>query len=616
MRNCIFVTLCLFFILPVISSTLIFENTLNDVYNVLDNVNVTVIVEKNSDFSGYLEIYLDCDDDGFLVKKEYLSLQRGEKKVVSFYFPVKYPGKCNLFALFDAEDVNSAYFDVSDEVDIRYNVNNKFFSPGDMVIINGTIIKESGDLLEGVISVSVAGLDNKFFRSVVKGGKFFVNFSIDDNIGPGDYGLVLEAIETNDFGETVNSGIRESTIKVISHPTSIEIGSFDSIKPPGKLVFAARILDQAGNLIENESLIIKLINLEEDRIVFERVVQSGGDNFYFFESNATKDFGWDLHAYFGQLYGFKRVWVEENKQVGIEMVEDAEGKILRIKNLGNVRYDGVFSLTFKNESFEDNVLINVNLSRGVNLDHPLEFVGNYNLSIEGTDLKPISFDNVQLTGYAILSGNSLNKMSSYIFLFLVFIVILCLLIYFFVWKKKEKIKSWFANNSLKSKKKFKVRQPKLKIKHTLNSKGSKVLSAGKRFYMAVFHFPDKFKDLEKLAKKHGFVINRLNDNLYYSLTSGDSKKRTPNKFFKFVHTVHEKKKASNVKGSIILNSKAFKNSARFLKEFALTSRQAVRHASGGFLIEKSIVDVLGLKNLGASTDFFVNNENLSLHKIN
>jgi len=588
---------------PLSSCTLLLENSFNDIYNINEEIQVNFSIEKKAAASGYVEIYLDCDDETFLVKKEHLILPANEKVSFDFKFPAEIRGECKIKGEFDGEVLASDVFVISREINIDYSIDNKFLLPLDKIFVNGTAEKENGDLVDGIIILSIPDLTNKILRQEIKNGKIDLSFEIDEEAAPGKYDFVLEVLEKDDDGNTLNYGKEKKEIIIKAVPSRIKIVSEESVKPPKNFSMRARLSDQAGNLIKNESLILKLFNLEEDKIVLEKMLENNGEVFYFFESNSTKEFGWDIHVYYGNLHSTKRIWVEDNEEIFMEILEDSGGKKLIIKNIGNVQYDGILDLFVENSSFSEDNLININLSKGESLEYPLDFSGNYNISIFEKDLNKIRFENVYLTGYAVFSDFKLGTTAIVIGLF-IFLILIGIVFYFFIYKKG-------LLDGLK--KGRKTSKPKKVVKGPLHEfsydSAQKLVvqkkTFEKRVYMAVFHFEKHFKTLEKIAKKRKFTLNKLNENLYFTFFYGHPGKKSETRLVNFAREVYENAKKHNIFTSVVIDSDIFKNSARFLKEFALRTRKAIEFAEGKILISENIFDGLGIMNMRNPKEFSI-----------
>jgi len=539
MKKTLFIFLFLMFILPIVSSKIIFEKQFDELYNIGDSVYVNFSVEKQIPTSGYIETFLKCDGQNLSVYKKYSKIDSGKKYFI-FEFPASLKGNCNIGVKFDNEAENSEEFEISDEIIINYNLNNKFFFPLEKMIINGTAIKKNGELLEGIIIVSIQDMENKTIEA--KSGKFFSMIEIKKDAFPKSYSIQVEALEKNIQEEIINYGRVIEKIEIKPKPAYIEIEAKESIKLPANISIRAKLLDQTKNLLENETIIIKLFNPDRE-IVLEKPLKSNELILYFFGDNATRG-GWDINAYYGSVYSVKPIYVEEHKKLEIGLLNDSFGSYIKIKNIGNIGYEGVVKISVENSSHSGEVLINLNLSVSGELKYPLNFEGYYNLSIGEN-----KFDNVYLnriTGAAVASKMKL-KFRSYIFSF---ILIFCLVMFYVLFKKRK------LNESREKKK------------------------TQKRAYMVFFKFDRYFEGVEKIVKFYNFSLNKLNENLYFILFYSSPEENQERKLYNLAKKIREKANSKGCKSSIAVNSCEFVNSGSFLKKFALINRKIVEFTEG------------------------------------
>ena len=129
--------------LPLVSSTIIIDDDFDDLYNVGDLVEVNFSILKDYTISGFVEVVLDCDDENFILKKDYVSLEENKKKYIYLESPLAIEGDCRVEISFLNEVERSVEFEVSDDIIIDYTLNDRFFLPYEKLIINGSVEKEN-----------------------------------------------------------------------------------------------------------------------------------------------------------------------------------------------------------------------------------------------------------------------------------------------------------------------------------------------------------------------------------------------------------------------------------------------------------------------------------------
>ena len=68
-KRFLLIALLLFFV-PFSSAKIIFESPLNELYNLGDNIEVNLSIEKAVASEDYLNVFLDCDKDVLIIYKK------------------------------------------------------------------------------------------------------------------------------------------------------------------------------------------------------------------------------------------------------------------------------------------------------------------------------------------------------------------------------------------------------------------------------------------------------------------------------------------------------------------------------------------------------------------
>ncbi len=577
-KGILLVVFIIIFSVSLVSGKIIFEGDFEEVYNIEDSIFVNFSIEKQTSASGYIETFLDCKER-LLVHKKYYKINSNKKQYLYFEFPASLVGRCNLEVIFDNEAGTSEEFQISNRILVDYDLNNKFFFPLEKVIMNGTALKKNGETLEGIVIISIPELINKTVE--VKDGKFFLSFEIKKDDAPGKYSLHIEAIEKNPDEEIINYGETEGEIEVKKKSTYIEIEVNESVKPPANVLIRINLLDQAKNLIENETIIFKLFS--PDDIVLEESLGSNSSSSYFFKDNATRG-GWNINAYYGNLHAIKPIYVEDNRKLDVDVVNSSDGSYIEIRNIGNIGYDGVIKVLVENDSYNEEIVINVNLSLGKEKNHSLDFKGDYNIVIDGE-----GFGEIYLTGPtgAAVAPEMQISLRSYLFFF---ILVFCLVAFYLLVKKKGRV--------------FKIRE---KIK------SRQFQSSEKMAYMVFFKFDEYFEEVERITKKYNLSLTKVNDSLYFILFYSYPEKNPEIKIFNLVRSIKERARIKNIKVSTVMNSKKFEQTLGFLKNFALTTRKMVNLADGNILIADNIFGKLQVSRVGKPRVFKIGDEIIKMH---
>ncbi|GEM_PF-3315413 len=558
----VFLPLMLFVILESVSAELIISG-LEGVYNIGDNVNVNVSIQKQKNTADYLETYLDCGDR-LLVHKKYYPIEENKKKDVTIEFPASLKGNCSIEAIFDGESKDSQEFEISEVIELDYTLNNKIFFPAEKLSINGSAKKKNGEKLKGFVRISF-GTENKTID--VNNGNFSFEFEIKKDVAPGKYTLAVEAFEKNAQEEIINYGKKTEEIEIKGKPTSIKIDGPESVKPP--LDFSAKIslLDQAGGFIDNESIIVKLADAEN--MVYEGEVKSGRNFSYYFLDNSSRGF-WRIRTYYGSIFSEKPILIEDNKKIIVDIFNNETGSYLIIKNIGNMEYNGTVLFSASSDLGEQSLHIPVGLEMGGEMQQPLNLSGKYNVSAGGRNFTDVELFPARITGAAILPEIRISPMS-YLYFFIILIILIA--IYFLI-KKVRKIR-----NAGKRGEKWKEKEGKAEPEP---QEGENIA------FMLFFRFDKYVEEVKEIVEKENLSLTKLSDNLYYVLFYSDSN-RNPEIFsYSLARKIRNKTMAKGHMVSIAINSGTFKNKEKFLKEFSLLTRKIVDHAQGGILVSEDI----------------------------
>ena len=590
-RNKLIVSMFVFLIvlsINLVKAGILFNNEFKDVYNIGDYIFVNFSIEKQIPASDFVKCVLVCNGEELEVYRKYYSIKKNEKKFFGFEFPALLKGNCDVKVEFAGEIVKSNSFEISDEISINYNLNNQFFFPLEEVVINGSAIKKNGNPLDGIVRVSIEGIINKTIE--VEHGNFLVNFMISNDTFPKEYEVIVEGIEKNDKEEIINYGKEIKKIKINPKPTYIEIISNESVKPPSNFSIKAILLDQARKQVFNESVMVRLWNPDRD-IVFEESLKNNEEASYFFVGNSTRG-RWEIVAYYGNLSETKPIFVLDNKAIDIEIVEKDGRSYVNIKNIGNLKYEGVIDIFIKNSTYEEKIPINVELDIGESKQHRLDFNGVYNLSIAGQEFSKDFYNIPLITGFAVFSDLKIKTISYFIFFIFIFLAILLI--------NRKKIFMWLRKFFKRFEKSTHLTQRKSEIKQKAGEKAERLA------YIGFFKF-DRYFEIEDIAKKYGLSFTRIKKNLYFVLFYSSDEKAGL-KIFNLAREVRARAIEKRIGFAIALNSKKYENKISFLKRLADETKRIVDFSEGKILLTQELYDRIGInmkKEIRFGEEFFV-----------
>ncbi len=585
MKKVFIILFLILLVAPYAKSTILFYSEPDETYNIGEPIFVNFSIEKDFSISDFVETFLICGNEKFIVSKNYLEVKQDEKSYFPIEFPAPISGDCNFSVSFDDEEAHTNKFEISNNIDIDYQLNDISFFPGDEISINGNAEKENGGSFEGLITVSINDLFEKSFES--SEGDFSFNFSLPNDIPSGNYNLEISAFEKNWKDDVLNSGEKSIKIKIIPKPTGIFIDSDESVSPPINFSFRVSLLDQSEKLIDNDTILLKIFD-PVNNLEFEKNIVSGEYTNYFFGDNSSKG-EWRINAYYGNIFVSKSIFVDANKAVEVSV---GNNKLL-IKNSGNILYDGIVGFNISNGSFHEDVFVNVNIPVGETYEYDLNFVGIYNISFEGGE----SFSNVPLTGASIFTSTELTS-SSYL---IGFGIILFLLVFFFVRKSLLKIlKKIFSKN---------------KSSHSKSSKISRKLKSAnysKLQACMIFIKFDKLINLDDLFDSYGFSFKSVGDNIGYVLFYSSTKKNSEKKMFDFARALRRAAKHLETKVSIVINSTRFTGMSR-VKDFASFNRELLSFSDGEILIPKNVFNKIDSSISPELKNFFLQGKDVEVY---
>lgn len=576
--------LLVFLALPLISSTLIIEDDFEDIYSIGDLVEINFSIERAMSVSGFVEVFLQCKNDEFILKKEYVFVEGGKRKNFYFESPLNIDGDCWIKAVFLNEEERSSSFDVSDFLNIGYTLNDKFFLPEDLIKINGTVEKANGEVYNGILKVSLEELDEMSVE--VLEGEFYFEYKIKFDAIPKEYFLKLEVEERDVWDKILNSGKRIEKIEIRPKATSIVINSTEEFNPPYEFSFQVFLYDQVGEKIENGTVVIKLKNPLGD-VVYQGEFLVGEKNYYNFSGDSMKG-GWTLSAYYEGLKFSKSIYVDENK----ELFNYVEGNVFVFENVGNVLYEGLVKYSLNNGTFEKEDYLNVSIPVGEKYEYFAYYPGSYNLSIEGKD-----YGFVHLTGYAVGDGAGIDGKTYFV---LGGILLFLFLVWFFVFKKKV-----FRKMEEKEESKIEhlnqvehlgnIKEPEeIKTRKVIVKEGeiNEPENVNQKTYILFLESSANVTMFSSIIESYGYKMNQVENNLAYTFFNEKEGVNSEVKLYNLARAIKRFSDLKEVKTSIVINRGQFEKKISMLKKFALLNRSLLKYSKGHILMTKKFYNSL------------------------
>lgn len=589
--------LLLFLFVPFVSSAIIIENDFDEIYNVGDLIEVNFSLVKDYSVSDFVEVELDCKNEEFVLKKDYISLEKDEKKYIYFESPLPIEGDCKIGVSFLNEEEKSGGFEVSDKIIIDYILNDRFFLPSEKLKANGSVEKENGEDFEGILKIKISELMEKSIEVV--NGKFSFDYEIREDSIPKEYDLEFFVEEKNFKDEVINSGVKRDKIEIRPKATFLEINCSEEVFVPTNFSIRVSLLDQIGREFENETIIVKIFDPLGD-IVYQEEILSGDFLNYSFLGNSTKG-GWIIRAYHSNLLKMKPLYVRENMDAKVYL----EGNVLYFENIGNVPYDKVVGYILDNES-SNNITgyFNISVPVGEIKTHLFYNEGEYNISIDGEYLGEYQLTGESktsgITGYSIFGDYEFSNQSYFVF---GGVLIFLFLVWFFVFKKKVFKKLYGGNkgteeNMSTTPKGVPLSKNKSKKLVVKEEKGEEKKPIVRKNYILFIESNVSVDNFESIVEKYGFKLNKVDSNLGYVISFNLKESNPDLKFYNLAKAIMNFSKIKKAKTSIVINRGMFENKLSLLKKFALLNRKLLKYSEGKILVTSKFFDSLkiGIEN--------------------
>jgi len=385
-------------IIPLISAEIMINSQPKETYNLGDVISIPVTIKTVSPITGIFNVDLLCGTAQINFFKNGVSLAAGEEKrmeaslILTKSVIGTTTGSCKIKAYIGETYALTNDFKISNLMTIEANFESSEFFPGDNLLIEGQVIRETGKEANGLIEFSIVEGESVILSQLesVTNGFFSINVSLPEKMKAGIYLTKLNAYELDFNSETTNKGFFSYNIKINQVPTSLEI-FFENknVEPGTDLKVKAILYDQTGEKIDSTAILI--IKDQNDKI-YEQVEIRTDEFFEFPIVNNEKPSEWNVLASSNKLDTKSNFKVIEKESIDIEITN----KTLIITNIGNVPYNKTALVKIGNNTLNIDVYLEVDKFQKYLLTAP---DGNYQVEVISGEHSVL--EEVALTGSAI-----------------------------------------------------------------------------------------------------------------------------------------------------------------------------------------------------------------------
>ena len=399
----IFVILSLFVIIPLASAAISFSNPAA-LYNLGDEIKVSVSVSSQQAVNDFLSIDLVCPESSIELYKSPIKLVSGDQRVIAFSTSFDrtltngMTGQCYFKADYGQETSESRKFDISSDISTTIENFYSLINPASNLNITGTAVKKNGMRLEGIALLSIPDISVNSAVDV-KNGQFTFNFAVPANAKAKEYLLEIKVYDKDTNNEILNRGNSSSSFKVKQILSRIDL-AFDStsITPGNNITYAALALDQAGDNMNAEIKAIITSPLGK----FDEKALSTSQSYTINTFLNTTPGVWSINVNSGNINNSKSFAVQEYPKLSFLL----SGNIVTIENIGNIVYKNPISIKIGENSFIDDTDLQVGESMQRRLDAP---DGEYVISVSANG-EESQLGSTLLTG-KVIGINDPNKIN-------------------------------------------------------------------------------------------------------------------------------------------------------------------------------------------------------------
>ncbi len=404
MRRILLTLILGIFLMSFVSADIIIGQQPNDMYNLGNSVSVPVTIKATSDLTGSLSLDLVCNGQEINFYRNGINLGYGEEVKISPSPSVVLTrnvigntlGRCKIKAQLNDEIVFTNEFRISNILTINLAEHEESFSPDNLILLDGDVLKEDGEPVNGFIELEILDLNsstNITQLSPVNEGLFQINFTLPKNIKAGDHPIVLRAYELDGTGEKTNQGLLNEKIKIKQIPTNIEIITDENPVEPGTNLNVRAILrDQTGEKIES-TVRIKIEN-EKNKLMEEKEIKTDESLEYAINYNEPIS-KWKITAQSEGLESTYKFDIGRKEEIAVHVLNET----VIVENVGNVDYCNK-TIVVKIGKFTENinVCLGVDESERYILKAPN---GQYDVEVMSEGQSLATQSGIGLTGKAV-----------------------------------------------------------------------------------------------------------------------------------------------------------------------------------------------------------------------
>jgi len=438
----VYVSFILSILLISIASAEIIISQPNALYSLGDELSFEVELSETG--NGYMGIDLKCNEK---ITAIYVNVPDSKTISITRKLTPDYigdlQGNCYLEINYDNQKVLSQTFQISKDIDLVLEKTYLSYEAGKTVQIKGQAYKKNnillGQIYPAYIEVSMLGTISK--KEVVKDGQFNVEFLTPENLKAGSYPLTIKIYDEDEKGNILNNKETIIDVGITQKPVRIDVALDKTLIIAGENLSVTPFIYDAAGEIYPDKVLLK-INSVDSKIIYEQQVDSGSNvNIEIISSSLPGDYIVNVKS--GNFVSEKILQVGELRRISSEIINDT----LVIKNIGNVRYQGIIQVDISGQTINQEIDLAVGQKRIFALSAPN---GNYDISIK-SDADLFVQGGVPLTGNAIKMSDVRsmvgNIWTNYLFMWLFILIILILGIWILIKKTQGKRKFYAPSAS-------------------------------------------------------------------------------------------------------------------------------------------------------------------------
>lgn len=392
------------FVVPGVSAGILIGQP-DNFYNLGEILTTSLTLKPASDTEDFLEVGIVCSNESIEIHKEFIGLEAGEERIVDVVALLSksiigsLSGQCYVATEYGNENVESTDFEITNLINIDFNLDKTKFTAGEELAIDGQILKESGGIVDGFIELSVESL-GLYLSKTTSEGSFAFSFTFPEDSKSGEHALKIRVYETDSSGSVSNEGVFEKTISIVHTLTALEIIINEQTVMPGStLEYMINAYDQAGDDVVEE--IILVIYEPGDFIFTEKIIISGSLDFLELEDDYPPGY-WKIEALSkdGEFKVRKLFYVEEVTEIHTSLIGDT----LIVTNIGNIPYKVALEILIGSSTIVKQINLEIGEVQKFKLFAP---EGDYSIRVkDGT--REQDFGTVALTG-SVIAARDINR---------------------------------------------------------------------------------------------------------------------------------------------------------------------------------------------------------------